>query len=235
MKDFLLNYIKSFKIFFPTWIICIFFLLLDNFICALIGIILLILQAIQIHFCKKKYVLLSDFENEKLQIIEDAEAEKRSLIEQIKELEQVAKSIDEKVLKAKEETKSEDADYIGELKQQISMLNEKLEINRRRGEFVGYSGHYRVGIDIDSGSYLVVPCGGKDAYIELFSSYTKFKREEDAIISTSTSTEYRIALPENGAYLVVENGDIYHSPPIKRTDGRSDFLGYYDIPILEED
>ena len=195
----------------------------------------MILQAIQIHFCKKKYVLLSDFENEKLQIIEDAEAEKRSLIEQIKELEQVAKSIDEKVLKAKEETKSEDADYIGELKQQISMINEKLEINRRRGEFVGYSGHYRVGIDIDSGSYLVVPCGGKDAYIELFSSYTKFKREEDAIISTSTSTEYRIALPENGAYLVVENGDIYHSSPIKRADGRSDFLGSYDIPILEED
>ena len=235
MKYKFYSYLTSFKKHIPTWIICIFFLLWENFICALIGIILLILQAIQIHLCKKKYVLLSDFENEKLQIIEDAEAEKRSLIEQIKELEQVAKSIDEKVLKAKEETKSEDADYIGELKQQISILNEKLEINRRRGEFVGYSGHYRVGIDIDSGSYLVVPCGGKDAYIELFSSYTKFKREEDAIISTSTSTEYRIALPENGAYLVVENGDIYHSPPIKRTDGRSDFLGYYDIPILEED
>lgn len=235
MKDFVLNYIKSFKIFFPTWIISIFFLLYNEPICLTIGILLLILQTIQIYLCKKKYVLISDFESEKIQIIEDAEQEKKIFIEQIKELQEVANGINEKVLKAKEETKSEDSDYIGELKQQISMLNEKLEINRRRGEFVGYSGHYRVGVDIDSGSYLVVPCGGKDAYIELFSSYTKFKREEDAIISTSTSTEYRIALPENGAYLVVENGDIYQASPIKRTDGRNDFLGSYDIPILEED
>ena len=55
-------YFKSFIKFFPTWIICIFFLLYNEPICLTIGILLLILQTVQVYFSKNKYVLCLESE-----------------------------------------------------------------------------------------------------------------------------------------------------------------------------
>ncbi len=239
-------YILSFKIFFPTWIICIFFLLWDNIVCAVIAIGLLVFQSIQIHFNKKKYILNSDYEAQKNQIMKDAEMEKKQLndiiSEKDKEAEYLKKQFEESCEKAKEniaiaisDTKKERWNYVQQLEQQVAMLRDELDLRYKHGEFVGFAGHYRVGTDIDTGSYLIVPQEGKNAIIELHSSYSRFKRQEESIFSVCTEHEYRIALSENGTYITIENGNIYHSSPIRINQNRDEFDTRYDIPILEED
>lgn len=194
----------------------------------------MIFQIIQIYFLKKKYVLLSDEEIKIKQIMENAEIEKKNLNEVISgkklEIEELKQGIEEEI----EKSKKEQLDYISQLEQQTAMLKEELDISYMHGEFVGFSGHYRVGVDIDTGSYLAVPHDGQDAIIELYSSYTKFKRNEESIFCIGTEKEYRIALSENGAYLTIENGDVYRVKPIKSDKNRNDFDSRYDVPIMEE-
>lgn len=194
----------------------------------------MILQIIQIHFLKKKYVLCSDEEVKINQIMENDEIEKKNLNEIISgkelEIEELKQGIDEEI----EKSKKEQLDYISQLEQQAAMLKEELDISYMHGEFVGFAGHYRVGVDIDTGSYLIVPHDGKNAMIELYSSYTKFKRDEESIFCIGAEKEYRIALSENGAYLTIENGDVYRVKPIKYDKNRNDFNSRYDVPIMEE-
>ena len=235
MKYKIYDYLTSFKTYFPTWIICIFFFLWDNFICAIAGVGLLILQIIQIRFLKNKYVLISDEEIKINQIMENAEVEKKNLNKVISgkelEIEELKQGIDEEI----EKSKKEHLNYISQLEQQVAILKEELDISYMHGEFVGFAGHYRVGVDIDTGSYLIIPHDGKDVIIELYSSYTKFKRDEESIFCIGTEREYRIALSENGAYLTIENGDVYRVNPIRFDKNREDYNSRYDIPILEED
>ena len=134
-----------------------------------------------------------------------------------------------------EEQKKGYLSTITDLRNQINKLSEEKEVIRMRGEFIGYAGHYRVGNDIDTGSYLLVPHKSKQGCVELYPSYSKFKKEEDTIIYFTFNEEYRIAIPENGAYLVIEDADIYKPLPISKVDIRSDFLNSYDVPIFEED
>lgn len=92
-----------------------------------------------------------------------------------------------------------------------NQLNDKQSSTRKQDlEFFGIEGNYMVGRDIPVGGYVFKRKSFKtSAFVSLYPSYNKFKKEEDEIIYQSFENEYYVFLDTEKTYLQVENADIY--------------------------
>ena len=70
------------------------------------------------------------------------------------------------------------------------------------------AGQYLVGRDIPLGGYVLTARDGKTAYVQLYPSYAKYKKEDDAITYQDFTDDYHISLMEENTFLVVEDADI---------------------------
>lgn len=71
------------------------------------------------------------------------------------------------------------------------------------------SGQYLVGRDLPLGGYILTAKSEETAYVQLYPSYAKYKKEEDAITYDSFDEDYHIALMEEDTFLVVEKANIH--------------------------
>lgn len=78
--------------------------------------------------------------------------------------------------------------------------------NKEKGIYP--AGQYLVGRDLPLGGYILTSRKDKTGYIQLYPSYEKFKKEEDAITYENFTEDYHISLMEENTYLVVDNADI---------------------------
>ena len=67
------------------------------------------------------------------------------------------------------------------------------------------AGQYLVGRDIPLGGYVLTARDGKTAYIQLYPSYAKYKKEDDAITYQDFTDDYHISLMEETTFLFVKN------------------------------
>ena len=70
------------------------------------------------------------------------------------------------------------------------------------------SGQYLVGRDIPLGGYILTARDGKTAYVQLYPSYAKYKKEDDAITYQEFTGDYHISLMEENTFLVVDDADM---------------------------
>lgn len=70
------------------------------------------------------------------------------------------------------------------------------------------AGQYLVGRDIPLGGYILTARNEKTGYVQLYPSYAKYKKEEDAITYQDFTEDYHISLMEENTFLVIENADI---------------------------
>lgn len=70
------------------------------------------------------------------------------------------------------------------------------------------SGQYLVGRDLPLGGYVLTARNEDRAYVQLYPSYAKYKKEDDPITYQDFTGDYHISLMEENTFLVVENADI---------------------------
>lgn len=71
------------------------------------------------------------------------------------------------------------------------------------------AGQYLVGRDIPLGGYILTSKGENTAYVSLYPSYEKFKKDEDSYVwYESFKDDFHISLMEENTFLHVEYADI---------------------------
>lgn len=189
----MINYIKSFKEYIPTWIICVFMFFWIYGWTFAVGVSLLVIQCIQRRKIKRQ---VNELKNAG-EIEFNGKSDEISLdrTERIKHLEE----------------------EIREKTEKIERLERKGDVSAKH-EFVSCAGDYLVGRDIPLGGYVFKQTGDSSAYISLYPNYGKFKKEEDEIVYESFKGKYHLSLVENGTYLRVENADIYRVCGMSETE-----------------
>ena len=237
----MIKYFKSFKEYIPTWVISIFMFVGIFGWTLVIAITLLIIQCIQRNKIKKKLERLDDgsYVDDEMQKLFDVIKGKDDTINELNDsVSKYQKEIT--ILGNKLEQSSQDELEKDRIWQELenernTLLNKIHELqaesdnnfsggeNLTESELILCEGNYVVGKDIPLGGYILKPKNNYNAYVRLYPSYNKFKKDEDEILYESFEGNYHITLIEDRTVLKVENADIY-----KTSDYSADTLKYED-------